>query len=748
MVDNKPLFTTEFNYNIRNWQTKINAFWSKTITNCETNLLFNPIDILSIINKYESDELFYRSIDGENPNAIFAEFTAEQYVNALELYGFTDNNFYDALLSVEEQPTQSNKDIFKNQVSLALQEQISIDYPDVRVPFIDYIQLNESIQFKLNQINENKIIPIVSYTNCYTKENRYNLFNQEMLYETADNHTNTPAQFNGNISAIRWKTGTDAVREYGHRYDALNRLTASDYTSLVGSTWTNTSNYDVNGIVYDNNGNVQTMTQYGKVDPNTYNKIDQLSYTYAGNRLVKVSDAIAPNPSRGDFSDGVELVTEYLYDANGNMIEDKNKGITIWYNYLNLPSKVTFVNGNSISYIYDTNGNKQKMIVTQNVGNSITQNITDYVNGFVYVNNALNFFANETGRVLKTASGFQTEYVINDHLGNARMTVVSNENNEPEILQYDSYYPFGLEMGGLSYVSSTENKYKYNGKEKQDALGLNYYDYGARFYDPQIGRWNVVDPLASKFPMWSPYNYVLNNPIKFVDIGGAYPYPVTVRSFAPIGSFAGTGFGDDRRGYSSNTSATSRISQTITLDPTARSMSGGTATSSDTHWNGQYVGNATGSNESSLGKASFFKNSFGSSVAAVDAGFSGSNPLFGGLAPDIDVKSSIILSENLKEGYLNASIDLSSKQFPATEAMIGDTKGTSIFLTGAAAFGGAGDLINAGVKKVSSVDIRININDKGEFQSIMFGGKTYGVDAWNKMQTAKPAGPFERDKDQ
>ncbi len=89
------------------------------------------------------------------------------------------------------------------------------------------------------------------------------------------------------------------------------------------------------------------------------------------------------------------------------------------------------------------------MIVGNTEYSGGVQSTTDYVNGFVYVNNALSFFANETGRVLKTATGFQTEYVINDHLGNARVTVVSQENNEPAIIQYDSYYPFGLEMGGL-----------------------------------------------------------------------------------------------------------------------------------------------------------------------------------------------------------------------------------------------------------------------------------------------------------
>ena len=125
---------------------------------------------------------------------------------------------------------------------------------------------------------------------------------------------------------------------------------------------------------------------------------------------------------------------------------------------------------------------------------------------------------------------WQTEYNLTDHLGNVRVTFtdfdLDGEISEEEILSEHHYYAFGMEMQGGWNVGGYDGRYRYNGKELNEELGL--YEYGFRWYDPAIGRFTGVDPISDQFPHVSTYNYAENEPIANIDLHGLQKVSVHV----------------------------------------------------------------------------------------------------------------------------------------------------------------------------------------------------------------------------
>jgi RHS repeat-associated protein len=290
---------------------------------------------------------------------------------------------------------------------------------------------------------------------------------------------------NGNIAGIRWRSGSNGEqRAYGFTYDRSNRLLYADFNQLFNTTWSksdpNNSDAGLNidystwlgdgktfDSAYDDNGNILKMYQKGLL-VNQSQIIDNLSYNYGSgptNQLQSVTDSVAANDHLGDFYDGHTGANDYNYDANGNLLWDLNKGINwVTYDHLNLPYKVavnptTGAKG-TITYIYDASGNRlEKRIVEQPDsadGQQTTYTNTDYIGGFVYQNNVLQFVNHEEGRIrpyMNPSGQVRTDtllydYFLKDHLGDTRMVLTEEQRD-------DAYPMASMETGD----SSLENTY-------------------------------------------------------------------------------------------------------------------------------------------------------------------------------------------------------------------------------------------------------------------------------------------------
>lgn len=360
--------------------------------------------------------------------------------------------------------------------------------------------------------------------NTFDCTNDNDLFSMSLTYISSP--IGGPVNYNGNITTWTWKVGCRDRQRYRYRYDDRNRLLLAAYDELDASGASiNAGHYTTSGITYDKNGNILTLRRFGPVNTaNTnFDLIDRLIYRYDGNRLSKIRDQdFARN--RG-FQASVTNFRNYGYDNKGNMIRDDHKEMDVAYNHLNLPYQITFDNGNWIRFTYDALGRKWQKETSDN-------SIKRYINGIEYDGDCWEAIYHEEGRLTPLSepcsiyvTTWQYEYTIKDHLGNARVSFTDLNGDgtvtEAEIIQENNYYAFGMAMdGNWNATVGTENQYQYNGKELNEDFGLNWSDYGARWYDAAIGRFTGVDPIAEEFAHLSVYNYADNSPISNIDLHG------------------------------------------------------------------------------------------------------------------------------------------------------------------------------------------------------------------------------------
>ena len=340
--------------------------------------------------------------------------------------------------------------------------------------------------------------------------------------------------YNGNISATTWTYGNQ-TNGYVYRYDKMNRL-ESNYSILNGSL--NADYLYSESFIYDAQGNITNLTRWDNND-----LMDYLQLTYDGNQLVNVDDNGfgSYEYATKQYHDNNTEGNDFAYDANGNMLYDKDRGIAaICYNLLNLPDTIQFMNGNQIIHRYDAAGNRlnttyytRKVNITVPLGEifSATDSLSNYYitreafhNNVVYnIDNAnqygMEFVHNPEGYIRYYGPEEHYHfYYIKDLLGNIRETYVHPEAEYKECIQRMQYYPSGLPWAEAA--GSSEQPWKYNGKEFVEMHGLDEYDSKARWYYPAICRTTTMDPLAEKYYATSPYAWCGNNPVRFVDPDG------------------------------------------------------------------------------------------------------------------------------------------------------------------------------------------------------------------------------------
>lgn len=310
---------------------------------------------------------------------------------------------------------------------------------------------------------------------------------------------------------------------YTYGYDNLNRLTRADYSPWNGSSYIATRAYDEQSLTYDKNGNIRTLTRYDRYA----SRDDSLQYNYQGgkNRLSIFYDAAS--------SQSGAIPTSFNYDANGSVtsmhiytneeaeryLRYDHRRLPVWTQYLDYYDFST----TNTNYRYSDVGERYYKKVQGQAGTyylldgAVQVAVLSETGTFQHWN-ILSPSGEVLGRLEEDGSGLGARrYYAKDHLGSVRAVRTATG----AIVEATDYYAFGLDLPGRRFVSGSATREHFTGKERDSETGFDYF--GARYYMPEIGRWMSVDPLADSYPDWSPYNYVLNNPVSLTDPTGRCP---------------------------------------------------------------------------------------------------------------------------------------------------------------------------------------------------------------------------------
>jgi hypothetical protein len=263
-------------------------------------------------------------------------------------------------------------------------------------------------------------------------------------------------------------------------------------------------------------------------------------------------------------------------------------------------------------------------------------------------------------------------------------------------------------------------------------------------YMPDIVRTPTVDPLADVMPSWSPYSFVFNNPIRFIDPDGRFPIDIHIRSFAPFKNFELGLWHGDNRSFSNSLSASSRIRQVSSYETTTRS---GLTTAYGNISASKYGAFAyseayvNGGRTAPIENGSINTHLYGNNDAVLPSTMPGLLPPDGGPTWDIDVHSNLDINvtdgENCNQ-ILSIVGSISGDQFPNAEGFVNDADGNSIFLgtfttKSGPDIGPFWTLKGDKNKPMFNVNISIQVNQDGIFQGVLQDGNLIGINDWNKQ---------------